>query len=156
MVNRGQIYYGSAVVIGKPYVAAFEFIKNDKRAIIGVLFVSVPEDVVYDPLKQEIKDTTNGQNGYFYVFDSRGTVISHPILDVGSSLADLPFIAQMIQKNANVTTTRRSMPYVYLGKYAVAYCTYFIPPIGWLIATCFNLTNEPDEFCWKKRICPLN
>ncbi len=134
VIVNGQTYYGSAVVVGKPYVAAYEPIKNSKGEIIGILFVGVPEDAVYAPLKAEMRATKIGQNGYVYVFDSKGTVISHPSLEIGSSIADLPFIQQMIQNKANVMTGSARMPYVYQGKDAVAYYTYFAP-MDWFIAT---------------------
>ncbi len=140
VINKGQTYYGSAVVVGKPYVAAYEPIKNSKGEIIGILFVGVPEDVVYGPLKQEMGNTKIGENGYVYVFDSKGTVVSHPSLAVGSSLTDLPFIQQMIQNKANVMTSSARMPYVYQGKDAVAYYTYFAP-MDWFIATRVNPTD---------------
>ncbi|MDP3395870.1 MAG: Cache 3/Cache 2 fusion domain-containing protein [Methanoregula sp.] len=134
VVVNGQTYYGSAVVVGKPFFAAYEPIKNAKGEIIGILFVGVPEDVVYGPLKQEMQNTKIGANGYVYVFDSKGTVISHPSLAIGSSIADLPFVQQMIQNKANVMTSSDRMPYVYQGKDAVAYYTYFAP-MDWVITT---------------------
>ncbi len=140
VVVNGQTYYGSAVVVGKPYFAAYEPIKNSKGEIIGILFVGVPEDVVYGPLKQEMQNTKIGTNGYVYVIDSKGTVISHPSVAIGSSVADLPFVQQMIQNKANVMTSSARMPYVYQGKDAVAYYTYFAP-MDWFIATRVDPTD---------------
>ena len=140
VINKGQTYYGSAVVVGKPYVAAYEPIKNSKGEIIGILFVGVPEDVVYGPLKQEMINTKIGANGYVYVFDSKGTVVSHPSLAVGSSVADLPFIKQMLQNKENVKTSTAHLSYVYEGKDALAYYTYFAP-MDWFIATRVNPTD---------------
>ncbi|MFA4849892.1 MAG: Cache 3/Cache 2 fusion domain-containing protein [Methanoregula sp.] len=137
VINKGQTYYGSAVVVGKPYVAAYEPIKNSNGDIIGILFVGVPEDVVYGPLKQEMINTKIGANGYVYVFDSKGTVITHPSLAAGSSVADLPFIKQMLQNKDNVKTSTAHMSYVYEGKDALAYYTYFAP-MDWFIATRVN------------------
>jgi sensor histidine kinase regulating citrate/malate metabolism len=46
VINKGQTYYGTADVVGKKFVVAYEPIKNARGEIIGILFVGVPEDNV--------------------------------------------------------------------------------------------------------------
>jgi len=59
--NKGQTYYGTADVVGTKYIVAYEPIKNSAGEIIGALFVGIPEDKVYGPLKEEILRRTNPQ-----------------------------------------------------------------------------------------------
>jgi len=59
--NKGQTYYGTADVVGTKYIVAYEPIKNSTGEIIGALFVGIPEDKVYGPLKDEILRRTNPQ-----------------------------------------------------------------------------------------------
>ncbi len=53
VIKKGQTYYGTADVVGKKMVVAYEPIKNPAGEIIGILFVGIPEDVVYGPLMEE-------------------------------------------------------------------------------------------------------
>jgi predicted hydrocarbon binding protein len=55
VIKKGQTYYGTADVVGKKMVVAYEPIKNSAGEIIGILFVGIPED----SLKDEIKKKTN-------------------------------------------------------------------------------------------------
>jgi predicted hydrocarbon binding protein len=55
VIKKGQTYYGTADVVGKKMVVAYEPIKNSAGEIIGILFVGIPED----SLKEEIKKKTN-------------------------------------------------------------------------------------------------
>jgi predicted hydrocarbon binding protein len=53
VIRKGQTYYGTADVVGKKMVVAYEPIKNSGGEIIGILFVGIPEDVIYGPLMAE-------------------------------------------------------------------------------------------------------
>jgi predicted hydrocarbon binding protein len=55
VIKKGQTYYGTADVVGKKMVVAYEPIKNSAGEIIGILFVGIPED----SLKEEIQRKTN-------------------------------------------------------------------------------------------------
>jgi predicted hydrocarbon binding protein len=55
VITKGQTYYGTADVVGKKMVVAYEPVKNSAGEIIGILFVGTPED----SLKEEIKKKTN-------------------------------------------------------------------------------------------------
>jgi predicted hydrocarbon binding protein len=58
-INKGQTYYGTADVVGKKFVVAYEPIKNSAGEIIGILFVGTPEDEIFNLFKDEIKKKTN-------------------------------------------------------------------------------------------------
>jgi len=53
VVKKGQTYYGTADVVGKKMVVAYEPIRNSTDEIIGILFVGIPEDIVYGSLMEE-------------------------------------------------------------------------------------------------------
>ena len=53
VIKKGQTYYGTADVVGKKMVVAYEPIRNSAGEIIGILFVGIPEDIVYGPLMEE-------------------------------------------------------------------------------------------------------
>jgi predicted hydrocarbon binding protein len=61
VITKGQTYYGTADVVGKKFVVAYEPIRNSAGEIIGILFVGTPEDDVYGTLKEEIRRKTNPQ-----------------------------------------------------------------------------------------------
>ncbi|NMB79804.1 MAG: 4-vinyl reductase [Methanomicrobiales archaeon] len=46
VITKGQTYYGTADVVGQKMVVAYEPIKNATGAIIGILFVGIPEEKV--------------------------------------------------------------------------------------------------------------
>ncbi|NLD56730.1 MAG: PAS domain-containing protein, partial [Methanomicrobiales archaeon] len=136
VVNKGQTYYGMADVVGRKMVVAYEPIKNARGEIIGILFVGVPEDNVYGPLKQEILSSKIGENGYLYVINSQGTLVIHPTL-TGENMGDEDFVRQMIADKNLVTDTSKKISYLWEGKDAVAFYTYFAP-LDYLIVARVN------------------
>ena len=132
VITKGQTYYGTADVVGKKYVVAYEPIKNSAGEIIGILFVGVPEDNVYGPLKKEILGAKLGKSGYLYVMNSKGDLLVHPTAQ-GSNVEDEDFVKTMIANKDKVKTSTERLTYVWQGTNAVAYYTYF-PPLDWIIA----------------------
>jgi PAS domain S-box-containing protein len=132
VITKGQTYYGTADVVGKKYVVAYEPIKNSDGEIIGILFVGVPEDNVYGPLKKEILGAKLGKSGYLYVMNSKGDLLVHPTAQ-GSNLADQNFVKTMIANKDKVKSSTERLTYVWQGTNAVAYYTYF-QPLDWIIA----------------------
>jgi uncharacterized protein len=53
VITKGQTYYGTADVVGQKMVVAYEPIKSATGAIIGILFVGIPEDKVMSLSKEE-------------------------------------------------------------------------------------------------------
>jgi hypothetical protein len=136
VINKGQTYYGTADVVGKKFVVAYEPIKNARGEIIGILFVGVPEDNVYGPLKKEILAANIGENGYLYVVNSQGTLLVHPSL-TGENMGDEDFIKAMIADKNSVTESTKRITYLWEGKDAVAYYTYFAP-LDWIVVARVN------------------
>ncbi|HII98794.1 MAG TPA: methyl-accepting chemotaxis protein, partial [Methanoregula sp.] len=139
VINKGQTYYGMADVVGKKMVVAYEPIKNARGEIIGILFVGVPEDNVYGPLKTQILDTKLGAHGYLYVLNSKGDLLVHPTSQ-GTNLGNEAFIKEMIANKDAVKDSTRRMTYIWEGKDAVAYYTYFAP-LDWIVAARIDPTD---------------
>ncbi|MDO8871151.1 MAG: Cache 3/Cache 2 fusion domain-containing protein [Methanoregula sp.] len=133
VINKGQTFYGTADVVGTKYVTAYEPFKNSKGEIIGILFVGVPEDTVYGPLKEQIRSTEIGKSGYLYVMDSKGNLIVHPTAQ-GTGLANTEVAKTMIQNKDAVKTSSARLEYVDQGKNVIGYYTYFAP-MDWIIAS---------------------
>ncbi|PKG31307.1 Cache 3/Cache 2 fusion domain-containing protein, partial [Methanoregula sp.] len=127
VINKGQTYYGMADVVGKKMVVAYEPIRNSGGDTIGILFVGVPEDSVYGPLKQEILGTKIGENGYLYIMNSNGVVLIHPSAAVQGTTPDTDFSKEIIANKNSVKDSSRKISYVWEGKNAEAYYTYFAP-----------------------------
>ncbi|MGB9177545.1 MAG: Cache 3/Cache 2 fusion domain-containing protein [Methanoregula sp.] len=58
VINKGQTYYGTADVVGKKMVVAYEPIRNSAGEIIGILFVGTPEDTIKEESQKKIKPQT--------------------------------------------------------------------------------------------------
>ncbi len=140
VILRGESFYGTATVVGKPYITAYEPIKSSSGEIIGILFVGVPEATTYGTMREEIKGIKIGSTGYMYIMDSTGNVILHPSLE-GQSLASYDFAQAMIANKNKATESPIKMPYIWEGADAVAYYRY-IPTLDWIVASRVN----PAEF----------
>ncbi|OPX66301.1 MAG: Sensory rhodopsin II transducer [Methanoregulaceae archaeon PtaB.Bin056] len=136
VIRRGETFYGTADVVGKTYITAYEPIKSASGEIIGILFVGVPEDTTYGALKKEVNSIKLGDSGYVYIMDSKGTLISHPTLQ-GQNLGSEDFVKAMIANKEGVVDKPAKMTYIWDGKEAVAYYMYF-PPLDWIVASRVN------------------
>ncbi|MCU0631637.1 MAG: Cache 3/Cache 2 fusion domain-containing protein [Methanolinea sp.] len=136
VIQKGETYYGTADVVGKPYITAYEPIKSSSGEIIGILFVGVPEDAVYGSLKKEVNSIKLGESGYMYIMDSKGKLILHPTRQ-GESLASEEFVQKMIANKDNVKEEPGKMTYMWEGKEAAAFYMYF-QPLDWIIAARVN------------------
>jgi HAMP domain-containing protein len=125
VINKGQTYYGTAVVVGKKYITAYEPIRDQSNDIIGILFVGVEEKSTIDLLEDQIRNKKIGQNGYVFVVDSKGDAIIHPT-EAGKSMNSLPFIQDII------TQKEGYIRYTYQGKEKVASFSFF-EPFDWYI-----------------------
>lgn len=76
-VLRGERFIGRAFVVNAWYIAAYEPIAGKDGAIVGMLFVGVPENSARS-LREGILKTKVGQTGYVSVLDSKGTYVLSP------------------------------------------------------------------------------
>ncbi|MGQ9563022.1 MAG: methyl-accepting chemotaxis protein [Thermogutta sp.] len=75
---KGEAYTGKAFVVTDWYITKYQPIFNEKKEVIGCLYVGIRRDSIPE-LRQEIMDITVGKTGYVYVLqgtgDKRGTYI---------------------------------------------------------------------------------
>ncbi len=74
----GEPFYGTAQVVGKPYVTAYAPITDASGAVVGAVFVGVPQSEVAEPLLAALSGVTVGQTGYLTVQDSSGEWVVPP------------------------------------------------------------------------------
>lgn len=133
VINQGKTYYGTATVVGKKYITAYEPIKDASGNIIGILFVGVDENDTVGVLKSQIKSKVIGKTGYMYVLDSTGTTIIHPTNE-GKNDSDLPFIKEILENKEGF------IDYTYNGAEKVAAYTYY-QPYDWIIIANGSLSD---------------
>lgn len=76
-VLRGERFLGRAFVVNAWFVTAYEPIRNQAGAIIGMLFTGVPEQSAKS-LREKILATRIGKTGCVFVLDSKGTYVFSP------------------------------------------------------------------------------
>lgn len=133
VINQGKTYYGSAVVVGKNYITAYEPIKDSTGDIIGILFVGVDEEETVGVLKDQIKRKVIGKEGFMFVMDSTGLILVHPT-DEGKNNSDLPFMKEIL------TNKKGFIQYTYQGKEKVAAYTYY-DKYDWVIVAVGTLSD---------------
>ena len=134
VINQGKTYYGTAVVVGKKYITAYEPIKNSKGEIIGILFVGVDEASTVGVLKDQVLRKKIGKNGYMYVIEgSTGVTLIHPTNE-GKNDSDLPFIKEILTKKNGF------IQYTYNGVDKVAAFAYY-EPFDWIIIASGSLND---------------
>ena len=100
-ILRGETYRGRAFVVNGWYITAYEPIFDERKEIIGALYVGVPEQRAV-ALKTAIKSTKIGKTGYAFIIDSSGRLVVHPakegetILEAKDS-AGFEYIKEMIR-----------------------------------------------------------
>jgi PAS domain S-box-containing protein len=100
-ILRGETYRGRAFVVNDWYITAYEPIFDERKEVIGALYVGVPEKRAV-ALKTAIKSTKIGKTGYAFIMDSSGSLVVHPakegetILEVKDS-AGFEYIKEMIR-----------------------------------------------------------
>lgn len=77
-VRKGQTYTGKAFVVNDWYITKYQPIFNEKKEVIGCVYVGIRRDDVAE-VRKGIMDITVGKTGYVYVLqgtgEKRGTYI---------------------------------------------------------------------------------
>jgi len=79
----GQDFIGKVTLFGRPYMTAYQPVKDGQGRVVGVLFVGMNMTASLDQLKNAIRKIKLGDTGYVYVLDARpgetaGTLAIHP------------------------------------------------------------------------------
>ncbi len=70
-----KTYYGRAVVVSSWYITAYEPVLDESGAIIGCLFVGVPEREYQDPLLSQMAGFSIGDGGYIFILNDKGEYV---------------------------------------------------------------------------------
>ncbi len=103
-ILRGETYRGRAFVVNDWYITAYEPLWNEKREVIGAIYVGIPEQKAV-ALKTAIKSMKIGRTGYAFIMDSSGRLVVHPakegeiILDSKDS-SGFEYVKEMVRKAA--------------------------------------------------------
>ncbi len=133
VINKGQTYYGTANVVGKKYITAYEPIKDSSGEIIGILFVGVEEASTIGLLQDQIREKKIGEHGYMYILDSKGKLLLHPKLE-GQDMSSYDFVQRML------TEKKGYIEYPWQGTWKIAAYDYF-EPFDWIIVASSDLTD---------------
>jgi methyl-accepting chemotaxis protein len=134
VINKGQTYYGTANVVGKNYITAYEPIKDTSGNIIGILFVGVDEESTIGILQEQIRQKKIGEHGYMYILNSRGTLLLHPSLE-GQDMTSHDFVKKIISEKKGY------QQYTWLkGEEKIAAYDYF-EPFDWIITTSSEISD---------------
>ncbi|GEN79660.1 methyl-accepting chemotaxis protein [Actinotalea fermentans] len=103
----GQPFYGTAQVVGQPYVTAYAPISDAAGDVVGAVFVGVPQAQVAEPLLVALAEVTVGQTGYLTVLDGAGEWVVPPPGASGSAAdavdaAGAPYVAQLMEATAGL------------------------------------------------------
>jgi len=133
VINKGQTYYGTANVVGKKYITAYEPIKDASGDIIGILFVGVEEASTIGLLQDQIRKKKIGEHGYMYILDSTGKLLLHPSLE-GQDMTSYDFVKRMLADKKGY------QEYPWQGTHKIAAYDYF-EPFDWIIVASSDLSD---------------
>ncbi|WOJ94679.1 EAL domain-containing protein [Congregibacter variabilis] len=88
VINRGETFLGVADVVGTIYLTAYEKILDANNNIIGILFVGITGDALFEAMLPTISSMNFGETGHLHVFDLQG----NPLLSQDRT-ADSPTVA---------------------------------------------------------------
>jgi len=126
-VIGGETFYGSRDLFETRYVTAYEPIRNSNGEVIGILFVGTKEKETLDVVRNSIRQTVIGQNGYMKVIDGDGNVIVHPTSE-GENWADRDFVQTIIAEKEGI------LYHTVDGNEIIDVYTYF-EPLDWHIVS---------------------
>jgi len=133
VINKGETYYGTANVVGKNYITAYEPIKDTNGEIIGILFVGVEEASTIGLLQKQIEQKKIGDNGYVFILNSTGYTVVHPTRK-GENLSDLSVVKEILKEKEGY------IEYPWEGENKVAAYSYF-EPFDWIIVASSDISD---------------
>ncbi len=132
-VIGGKTFYGSRDLFGIQYVTAYEPIRNREGKVIGILFVGTEERETLDVVKNSIRQTVIGENGYMFVLDSQGNIVVHPTRE-GEIWDDIGFLNKIQGQGEGVLYHQAE------GMDVVDVYTHF-EPLDWYIISRADLSD---------------
>lgn len=103
-VLAGEEYYGTAQVVGQPYVTAYAPLESGGE-VVGAVFVGTPQAVVAEPLLAALAEVTVARSGYVTVLDAAGEWVVPPPGVAGPAAETLdaagaPYAAAVLEAGA--------------------------------------------------------
>lgn len=105
-VLAGEEYYGTAQVVGQPYVTAYAPLESGGE-VVGAVFVGTPQADVAAPLLAALADVTVARSGYVTVLDAAGEWVVPPPGVAGPAAEALdatgaPYAAAVLEAGAEL------------------------------------------------------
>lgn len=111
-ILSGQVYNGKANILDEPYITIYAPIIDNNGTIVGAVFLG--QKILAENMVNYIESSKLGK-GYYFLYDSNGTVLVHPSL-VGKNLFEVvPEIKEV--KNGFVRYVFNGLPKVTYIKY---------------------------------------
>ncbi len=103
----GEPFYGTAQVVGQPYVTAYAPLTDRAGEVVGAVFVGVPQSEVAEPLLDALAGIQVGETGYLTVQDSAGEWVVPPPGASGSAAdavdaAGQPYATTILEAGAAI------------------------------------------------------
>ena len=131
-IERGETFYGRALVVDEYFTCAYEPIKIDGK-IEGILSLGVKEKDLTS-LEKTILDIKIGDTGYVMAVDNKGIILIHPNAK-GKDDSQHPVTKSLMENK------KGTFYYEYEGRKKIGVGTYFEPFDWYILATGFT-----DEF----------
>ncbi|WP_454051239.1 Cache 3/Cache 2 fusion domain-containing protein [Cellulomonas sp. Marseille-Q8402] len=136
----GQSYYGTAQVVGQPYVTGYApLVVGDQ--VVGALFVGVPQTEVDEPLRAALAEVSVGEQGYLTVADANGAwVVPPPGAQAGDSAGQVDaagdaYATRLVEAAAELPDGETATERIDLGDAGAASVQVArYAPWGWTIA----------------------
>ncbi|OHD24337.1 MAG: hypothetical protein A2Y34_05235, partial [Spirochaetes bacterium GWC1_27_15] len=107
-IINGNTYIGRAFVVTDWYITGYKPLFDANRNVIGVIYTGVKE-INLPKIREDLLKIKIGRSGYFYILNSKGTIIIHPSLE-GKNLYETQdkngyyFVKDLInKKNGGIT-----------------------------------------------------
>ena len=131
-ILRGQPYTGRAFVVNDWFLTSYKPLKDESGTVVGALFVGRK---ILTPQLREILTTTKAAGvGYFFVYDSKGSLLVHPKLE-GQNLFDQPGAGDLFRAHQG-----GFLEYTWDGSRKTTYTQYF-EPWDWNLGVGLNTTQ---------------
>jgi diguanylate cyclase (GGDEF)-like protein/PAS domain S-box-containing protein len=80
VINRGETFLGVADVVGTLYLTAYEPIRNADGVTIGILFVGITGEALYESMLPAIVSMDLGESGHIHAFEKNGKVVNATLI----------------------------------------------------------------------------
>lgn len=162
-IRKGERYTGRAMVAGEWYMTTYEpILRNEK--VVGAFFMGTPESFS-KKIMESLKSKKLLETGYFYIMDSKATMLMHPKLEGKNLLSATDLDGRKIFEEI-VTQKNGLIEYRWLNsqtnsaQYKMAAFRHY-PKMDWIVSASLNTeevhsaTNQLKWMMLILNICAL-